>query len=165
MKLLEGYKLEVYTCTSGFKTIGIGTNLERSGIEDTWKKLGLIEDLEAVLNGELISETTAKLLFNADWEWCIKKADERASKLGLSYKSMPEWHRFILADIVYNTGSINKWSKVLKNTTPKDVLIEARRTPHKLMDTRVCKIGYYYKLISSIEHARKIGLTYSKYLV
>jgi len=70
----------------------------------------------------------------------------------------------ILKDIVYNTGSLRKWRRVLLNTEPDDVLYEARRNPKELMDSRVAKIGHYYGLVDSVEHAKEIGLEYTKYI-
>ena len=77
---------------------------------------------------------------------------------------MPDWKKFILKDIVYNTGSIKKWRKVLVNTVPEEVLYEARRNPKELMDSRVCKIAHWYGLAKDLEDCKRIGLEYAKYV-
>ena len=75
-----------------------------------------------------------------------------------------DYKKFILADIVYNTGSIKKWKKVLIKEDPNDVLFEARRNPKQIMDSRVAKIGYHFGLLKNIEEAHSIGLEFAKYL-
>ena len=166
MSRLEGIELLAYDCSLGFRTIGVGFNMEQVGARKVWAKLNIEEDFDDVFNKEIgISEETADRLFNKVWGWCKKKASERAKELNLEYNSMPDYKRFILADIVYNTGSIKKWRKVLINKTPESVLIEARRNPKELMDSRVAKIGYYFGIIKDLEDARHLGLEHAKYIV
>lgn len=66
--------------------------------------------------------------------------------------------------IVYNTGSISKWTKVVKNTQPNDVLVEARRRPHEILDSRVAKTAKWYGFIGTVEDAKLLGLKYAKYV-
>ena len=166
MVKLEGLKLEAYDCTAGKRTVGIGFNMESVGARKVWNKLEIAEDFDDVFYKRIqISEATASKLFHKTWKWCEKKAAERATELNLSYNSMPSYKRFILADIVYNTGSIKKWRKVLINKSPESVLIEARRNPKEIMDSRVAKIGYHFGIIKDIEEAKKLGLVYAKYIV
>jgi len=166
MVKLEGLKLVAYDCTAGKRTVGIGFNMEASGARKVWNKLKIAEDFDDVFYKKAqISEASASKLFHKAWGWCEKKASERAKELNLEYNSMPDYKRFILADIVYNTGSIKKWRKVLINKTPESVLLEARRNPKELMDSRVAKIGYYFGLIKDLEEARHLGLEHAKYIV
>lgn len=165
MKKLEGSRSIAYDCTSNKRTIGIGFNMESAGARKVWSKLGIPEDFDAVFNKEQkLSDESANKLFEKTWKWCIKKAQERCDKLNVSYNALPIWHKFILADIVYNTGSIYKWTQVVVKTEPKDVLLEARRQPHEIMDSRVAKIAKNYGFISTVEDAKDIGLEYTKYI-
>jgi len=162
---LEGLRLKSYDCPAGKRTVGIGFNMENSGARKVWDKLDIQEDFDRVFYKEAqITEAEAVKLFNKTWKWCEKKASERAKELKLDYNSMPDYKRFILADIVYNTGSIRKWRKVLINKTPESVLIEARRNPKEVMDSRVAKIGHYFGIIKNLEEARHLGLEYAKYI-
>lgn len=165
MCILEGYKTEVYKCTEGYNTIGFGFNMDQENAERVWRDLGCNESFVEVRNGlESISYTTAKILLEDFWYNCEIKASDRCNQLGVEYDKLPEWHRFILCDIVYNTGSISGWTKVVTATEPKEVLVQARRRQRDL-DSRIAKIGYYYKLIDSLDEAHKIGLTEARYLV
>lgn len=164
IELLEGRRDIAYDCTAGKRTVGLGFNMESYGARKVWMKEKIPEDFDKVFNREQkLSEESANKLFDRTWKWCEKKARERAYELELNYDAMPEWKRFILADIAYNTGSIKKWKKVLINKEPKDVLCEARRNPKDIMDSRVCKIATYYGFTNNVEECRAIGLEYSKY--
>lgn len=166
MKKLEGLELQAYDCTAGKRTVGIGFNMEQEGARNVWEKLHIKEDFDLVFNKTtLISEDSANMLFRDFWATCEAKASKRAEELNLRYSSMPDYKRFILADIVYNTGSISKWRKVLMNKTPESVLFEARRNPKEIMDSRVSKIGYHFGIIKDLEEAHKLGLEHAKYLV
>lgn len=166
MTKLEGLKLQAYDCIAGKRTIGAGFNMEQAGAKDKWESLHIKEDFDRVFNKEqLITEETANMLFRDVWATCEFKASKRCDELELHYSSMPDYKRFILADIVYNTGSISKWSKVLKNKKPEDVLFEARRNPKEIMDSRVAKIGYYFGIVKDLDEAHKLGLEHAKYLV
>ena len=165
MGKLEGVELLAYDCSLGYRTVGIGFNMEQIGAKKVWSKLDIKEDFDEVFNRDIeISMDTATKLFNKVWKWCEKTASQRCNILGLSYRSMPEYKRFILADIAYNTGSVKKWRKVFLHKNPRDVLFEARRSPKELMDSRVAKAGYYFGIIKDLEDAHKLGLVYAKYL-
>ena len=166
MDKLEGLELMAYDCPAGKRSVGRGFNMEQVGARDVWSRLHIKEDFDRVFNKQInIKESTADMLFRDFWATCEHKASNRCDELGLHYNSMPEYKRFILADIVYNTGSISKWRKVLVNKEPRDVLFEARRNPKELMDSRVAKIGYYFGIIKDLEDAHKLGLEYAKYIV
>jgi GH24 family phage-related lysozyme (muramidase) len=165
MKRLEGIEYIAYDCTANKRTVGIGFNMEAHGARKVWDKLQIPENFDKVFNKEEeLSEESAVELFYHTWRWCQRKAEERCNELGLNYNSMPEYKKFILADIVYNTGSISKWRKVLINNTPESVLYEARRNPKEIMDSRVAKIGYYFGIISSVEDAKALGIEYARFV-
>lgn len=165
MTIIEGFEREVYKCTAGKDTIGFGFNMEQSGARDIWELLEIEEDFDNCKNGQQqISLESASILLENFWKNCVSKAKERCLALGENYNDLPEWHQFILADIVYNTGSISKWRNVIKRKYPQDVLFEARRNPKEIMDSRVSKIGYFFGLIGTLEEAHKIGIKHAKYL-
>ena len=165
MKRLEGMMTTSYDCTSGKRTVGIGFNMDAIGARKVWDKLQILEDFDAVYNKkQKLSEESASRLFDKTWNWCKKKAEERCAELGVDWEPMAAWHKFVLADIVYNTGSISKWSKVVKETAPGRVLIEARRRPHEIMDSRISKTAKYFGFIDTVEDAVAMGLKYAKYI-
>ena len=130
MKKLEGCKKTVYEDTNGNFTVGIGFNLDSNGAEDLWAKARIPEDIDKVRDGSIeLSDESIESLFKVSWEWCIARAEARSLNLDLDYFSMPAYKQFILADIVYNTGSVTKWKKVFMNTEVADILVEARRRP------------------------------------
>ena len=166
MKRLEGLELKAYDCTAGKRTVGLGFNMDALGARSIWQRLNIPESFNRVYNQqEKIKESTAITLFEDFWARCKKRASIRCAELGLDYESMPEYKKFILADIVYNTGSISNWTKVITNTEPRDVLYEARRNPKPIMDSRVAKIGYYFDIISSVEEAKQLGLVYARFIM
>ena len=165
MSKLEGIELLAYDCSLGFRTVGIGFNMEQVGARKVWEKLAIKEDFDKVFNQEIeISNETAEKLFDKVWKWCEKTASKRCDDLGLHYNSMPEYKKFILSGIAYNTGSVKKWYKVFINKEPRSVLYEARRNPKELMDSRVAKIGFYFGIVDSLEDAHNLGLKYAKYV-
>ena len=165
MEKLEGLKLKAYDCTANKRSIGYGFNMEQYSALSIWEELNIQEDFNKVFNREIeISKNSAEKLFYYFWEKCEEKAKKRCVELNLNYDNMPDYKRFILADIVYNTGSIKKWKKVLTNEDINDVLFEARRNPKQIMDSRVAKIGYHFGLLKNIEEAHSIGLEFAKYL-
>ena len=166
MERLEGLELKAYDCTAGKRTVGLGFNMDASGARSIWERLNISEDFDKVHSRqEEIKESTATVLFEDFWVRCKARASRRCTQLGLDYESMPEYKRFILADIVYNTGSISNWTKVITNTEPRDVLYEARRNPKPIMDSRVAKIGYYFDIIGSVEEAKQLGLVYTRFII
>lgn len=165
MKKLEGFKRKSYSDTKGLITVGIGFNMDTLYSKSIWDELDILEDFSLVYNEavELCDESIEKL-FSHIWSSSITSAKLRAKALGLEYDAMPDWHQFILADIAYNTGSVNGWTKVFRESSPEKVFFEARRKQTEI-DSRVAKIGHHYGLIPTLEYAHEIGLTEAKYLV
>ena len=164
MTIIEGYKTEVYRCSMGHRTIAFGFNMDKPGARGDWGRLGIVEDFDEVLGGASICYETAEVLLMDFWDnYCIPAVKRRCEALGEDYGALPEWHQFILADIVYNIGNINGWTAVIRHKEPLAVLAEARRKPNKIMDSRVCKIGKFFDLIDTIQDCIDIGLEYTKY--
>ncbi len=166
MERLEGLKFVAYDCSLGFRTVGYGFNMEQVGARKTWNKLNIQENFDLVFDKQLpISQETADLLFMKVWKWCVNTASARCEELGINYGSLPEYKKFVLADIAYNTGSVRKWKKVFLMNNPRDVIYEARRNPKEIMDSRVAKIAYYYDIIKTLDEAHELGLEFAKYIV
>lgn len=149
-------------------TVGYGFNMDGSAARDIWNRLEIEEDFDGVRDDyhELSKESALRLVEDF-WSKCETKAESRCNELGIRYSALPEWHRFILADIVYNTGSISGWYKVIVSKKPEAVLFEARRKDHDgghTLDSRIAKIAYAFGLIKTLDEAKKIGLTEAKYL-
>ena len=165
MERLEGVRFKSYKDTKGLVTVGYGFNMDANRAKQIWDNLDIMEDFDDVYNrDEEISHFTATILLEYFWAKCEKTATNRCRMLDIDYSSLPEWHKFILADIVYNTGSLSNWHRVITETDPERVLLEARRRPHDIMDSRIAKIGYFFGLLASIEEAIKIGLTGTRYI-
>lgn len=161
MTLIEGYRETSYKCTAGKVSIGFGYNMDGIGAENKWNKLKIKEDFDDIYYGEeKLSRESALILLYTYWYRCELQAYNRCRVLGIDYNLLPRWHKFILADIVYNTGSIKNWKQVIVKTKPTDILVESRRKPHKLLDSRVVKIGKFFNLISTNEDAHKLGIDF-----
>jgi hypothetical protein len=168
MDILEGYKSSSYLCTAGKVTVGYGFNMDSKGAKDRWNELNIMENFDDVYNGdEEITHFSASVLFEHYWKYCERKAMKRCIELEVGYMALPQYHKFILSDIVYNTGSLDKWYKVVRNKEPRSVLLEARRKDedggHSL-DSRVAKIGYYFGIVSDLEDAINLGLDEARYV-
>ena len=166
---LEDCRLESYLCSENKRTVGYGFNMDAAGAKKRWIKLNIMEDFDDVYDEyEKITHFSATVLFEHFWDYCERQAIKRCVELSVSYDALPEWHKFILVDIVYNTGSLSNWYKVVKLKEPTKVLFEARRKDddggHSL-DSRVAKIGYYFGIIKDLEDAHKLGLDEAKYLI
>lgn len=165
---LEDFKETRYKDIEGNVSVGYGFNMDNSSATRIWYELNIMEDFDLVYSGaEILSHFSATLLLDRIWSWAENKAIARCIEVGRTFNSLPDFHRFILADIVYNTGSINHWYNVIVKRDPKDILFEARRRDddggHSL-DSRIAKIGYHFKIINSIEEAKELGLDEAKYL-
>lgn len=165
MKILEGYSSEVYVCPAGYRTVGVGFNMDQRAARVIWRELGIVENFDEVLAGKAeVSEHTSYVLFKYFWDnVCESQVRTRCRQLNLNYDGMPDWKKFILKDIVYQTGSIRGWTRVLTEIAPRGVLKEARRKQH-YVDSRICKTAYAYGLVNTVEECKDIGLTESKYL-
>ena len=165
MERLEGVRFKSYKDTKGLVTVGYGFNMDANRAMQIWVNLDIMEDFDDVYSGdEELSHFSSIVLLEYFWEKCIQSASKRCKKLNVDYANLPEWHRFVLADIVYNTGSLSKWYRVIIETEPEKVLMEARRRPHEVMDSRVAKIGYFFGLLGSVDEAISLGLDGTRYV-
>lgn len=163
MKQLEGNKKIAYDCTAGKRTIGIGFNMESAGARKVWDKLNIQEGFDAVFNKDLeLSDASGEQLFAKTWLWCVKQATQRCKVLNIDYDALSKYHKFVLADIAYNTGSVIKWKRVFLETTNEKILFEARRNPKELLDSRVYKIGKFFNIVNSVEEAKNIGIEFAR---
>jgi len=138
--------------------------MDAVGAMKIWDDLNIAPDFANVYNGSaMFDKYNGMILFEHFWTRAEIQAEDRAKELGLVYADFPEWKKFILADIVYNTGNIRNWTKVFTETEPDKVLFEARRKQEEI-DGRVAKIGHYFYLINTLKDAHKIGLVGAKYL-
>jgi len=165
LERLEGFRESVYMDTSGCKTVGIGFNMDAPGARDAWSRAGIMEDFDDVYYGnEMITHFSACELVDVFWTKCEKMAKDRCEELDVEWDRLPDWHKFVLADIVFNVGNISGWTKVVVETEPKKVLFEARRKQHEI-DSRVCKIGKFFEIVEDVEGCVELGLTEAKYAV
>lgn len=160
---LEGNVGTVYKDSQNLSTVGLGFNMERQGAKRDWLSSGIPEDFDKVKAGEqTLSVPSREKLLVRDLIKSSDSAQRRANELGVDWKSLPEWHKTILTDIAYNTGSVSQWKNVFLNKTPTSVLREARRLEGgkntKGMDNRVARLGLMLGIINSQRQARELGL-------
>ena len=164
--LVEGARKKVYEDSQGLKTVGVGFNMEQMGAEKLWNEAGIKKNFDDVYNGRVqLDDMDMQALLGLTIGTSEAKAQARAKSLGVEWAKLPEWHRAILTDIAFNTGSVTGWSKVFTETEPRRVLQQARRLEggkHTAgMDNRVAKIGMQLGIISTNEQAKKLGLGFS----
>ena len=162
---LEGFRAKAYKDTKNITTVGFGFNMQTLISRDIWESLEIEESFYDVYWGKAeLSRDSAFSLFLDIWLSSEKAAIARARVLGLDFHSFPDWKKFILTDIAYNTGSVSGWTNVFKAEESDDVLFEARRKQLEI-DSRVAKIGYHFGLIKDLDDAKRIGLSEAKYLL
>jgi GH24 family phage-related lysozyme (muramidase) len=160
--LVEGYRSKAYEDSQGNVTVGIGFNMDQPGAEDVWKRAGIGKDFQSVKEGQPLTEEEVRGLLDVTLQDARSRAKERATELGVDWDGLPSWHRAILTDLAFNVGYLTEWTKVFRATSPREVLLEARRREGgkhtKGMDNRVARIGLKLGLISSDAEARELGL-------
>jgi len=113
----EGEKLQVYECTSGFATIGVGRNLETKGLTKqecdklnlgTYDKNAIIAKLE--VRG--ITKEESRYLLSND----IDYFESELSNVLDWFKTMPETVKMVLIDMAFNLGvnGLLKFKKTLE---------------------------------------------------
>ncbi len=96
----EGIELSSYTDSKGFRTVGIGFNLDRSGARKEIEALGY--DFKAVKTGaQDITREDAFVLFEQDITNSRFEAD-RATK---DFSDLPADQQIALTDVFYNMGA------------------------------------------------------------
>lgn len=148
----------------GYKTVGVGFNMEQAGARKVWDEAGVSANFDDVFNGktELTDDDQRKLL-GVTYRNAQSRAAARAKQVGVVFDNLPDWHKEILTDIAFNVKDMSQWTRVFKSTHPVAVLREARRKDSgnftKGMDNRVTKLALSLNLIDSVEEARtKLGL-------
>ena len=166
MKVLEGYETKAYKCPAGYVTVSVGFNMERAGAQQVWDELiGTEVDFDEAFAGKVeLNELQALKLFEHDWKNCESAVRRRCMELSLNYDAFPDYKKFAVKDVCYNTGSVKNWTKIFTNIDPRKVMYEARRNPKKLMDSRVAKICYHFGICKDLEDCKKLGLEYAKYI-
>lgn len=164
IKSLEGFRSRAYTDTTRHVTVGYGFNMDQLSAHSTWTLLGIPVLFEEVYDGRTeLPEKYARLLYEYYWDMSVVRAKERSHDLGYFYEQFNDFKRFILADIQYNTGSIENWTRVFDESSDLSVLFEARRKQENI-DSRIAKIGYYFGVIDSLDDAHSAGLSGAKYI-
>ena len=94
----EGYKPEVYTDTTGNRTIGIGFNLEDANNKKVLKDMGI--DINDVFAGKPLEEKQIIGLYNHS----LRQAFSDAQKFDKGFAKRPEPVRKAIVDMAFNLG-------------------------------------------------------------
>lgn len=112
----EGEKLHVYICTAGFKTIGVGRNIETKGLtkEECDKlNLGTYEKNSVIAKLEVrgITKEESRYLLSNDIDYFTDELNKRLPW----FISLPETAKIVLVNMAFNlgTGALLKFSKTL----------------------------------------------------
>ena len=181
MSVLEGNVSIAKDDSQGLMTVGVGFNMEQVGAESMWESAGVQQDFNDVLQGEPLTEENKRKLFKFTMAESMKKAARRSAELGLDWDTLPSWHKVILSDVAFNTGSVRGWEDVFLETDRKKILFESRRKVKKLdkngdpiinprtgkpilintrgMDNRVVKLGLSLGIIRSVAEGKRLGLS------
>ena len=116
LKKHEGVRLQVYKCTAGFLTIGVGRNLETKGLsKEECDKLNigayLISEVIEVLKNRGITEEESEWLLSND----IDDVTDQLSKRLFGFRSLPERAKIVIIDMAFNMGisGLLKFAKTL----------------------------------------------------
>jgi lysozyme len=107
----EGMVLHVYTCPAGYKTIGVGRNIETNPLTEEEKKA--CPDYE---HG--ITKNGAMLLLRNDINKCIEKLKKNLPW----YKELDDERQYALLDMCFNLGiaRLLKFKNMLSYMEKKD---------------------------------------------
>lgn len=94
----EGYKPEVYTDTTGNRTIGIGFNLEDTNNRKVLKDMGI--DINDVFAGKPLKENQIIGLYNHS----LRQAFSDAQKFDPGFARRPEPVKKAIVDMAFNLG-------------------------------------------------------------
>lgn len=98
----EGFRTSVYKDTKGFKTIGIGFNMEAAGARKIWQDAGIKTSFDDALAGrKTISKAEAESLFNSTKQ----NARNDAAKLVKNYSNLGQHQQDALTDMVFQLGT------------------------------------------------------------
>ena len=101
----EGEELQVYECPAGFKTIGVGRNLEAKGLTKaecdhlnlgTYDKHSVIAKLEQ----RGITKEESRYLLSNDIDYFIAELTKSLSW----FEKLPETAKIVLVDMAFNLG-------------------------------------------------------------
>ena len=101
----EGEELQVYECPAGFKTIGVGRNLETKGLskeECDFLSLGVYGKDEVILKLEErgITKEESRYFLSNDIDYFMHELGECMSW----FRSLPETAKIVLIDMAFNLG-------------------------------------------------------------
>lgn len=112
----EGEELQVYECPAGFKTIGVGRNLETKGLtKEESKFLNLrvysLDEVIEVLSKRGITKEESRYLLSND----IDYFEEELEKYIPWIQNKPESVKMVLIDMAFNMGvsGLLKFKKTL----------------------------------------------------
>lgn len=112
----EGEELQVYECPAGFKTIGVGRNLETRGLskeECDRLDLGVYDKNEVIekLESRGVTKEESRYLLSNDIDYFTSKLNECLSW----FSSLPETAKMVLIDMGFNIGiaGLLKFKKTL----------------------------------------------------
>jgi lysozyme len=84
----EGIKDRVYICPAGFKTLGIGSNIEAKGLGNRYKV------------GQKVDKATIDKFFASD----LQEAESAAKKIFPSFNKQPKQVQILLVSFCFNVG-------------------------------------------------------------
>jgi lysozyme len=97
----EGFRTRVYRDSLGFRTIGIGFNMEAAGARQIWRDSGVATSFDDALTGrKTISKAEAEALFAATKQ----TARNNASRLVRNYEKLGTHQQDALIDMVFQLG-------------------------------------------------------------
>lgn len=99
IKIHEGVRRQVYTDTTGHRTIGVGFNLEREDAERVLRSVGA--NYQDVIRGEYqLSTDQMRLLFEHD----LKTVEDEARRAIRNYDELGDTRQRVICDMVFNLG-------------------------------------------------------------
>lgn len=105
----EGRCYRAYRDSRGYKTIGVGLNLDRAGAADDIEALLPGVNYWALRRGDIsLTDTQIDALLHHDTQRAIDTARRQVS----NFDELPHDAQLIVIDMTFNTGSLHKWRKL-----------------------------------------------------
>ena len=97
----EGFSPRVYKDTKGFRTVGIGFNMDAPGARSVWAQAGMSKKFDDILNGkQTLTAQEAERLFQTT----KRTAVDGARRLVKNYDQLGEHQQAALQDMVFQLG-------------------------------------------------------------
>jgi len=167
IKLNEGLRLEVYTCDSGYKTFGYGTNLEV--LDGLYKCQGVVgADIDFTKGvdksiEQINNSTDKEALAVAFLQSEIINCKRALSKHAWFTDDLSDFQKAIIIDLAYNIGvaGVFKFKNMIKAIKQRNYGIAGEEMLDSKYHYQMICYGYAKELELAVKHGYIMGINFN----